>query len=299
MKTIITLAFTLLVATGSVLPGAPAPVEPILAGPGPARLRAPRLSEAPPGRVPQLHWAALAGDAQRVVHLLNQSGTDPRETETLWGGETALHWAAYGGNPLVVRYLVAYGVPVDGRDNQGQTALMEAVNAADPEARALVALLAAGADPDLRSDSGWTPLHSVMFRRDDRTKAIVDTLRYFGADPDPRHAGTLRSPLHLAAMQPWDRYAGQSLLLRDYFPNPKGADPNAPDANGSTPLHWLVSAFGSAQDSRVAASLIWSGADPTIEENNGYTAIDLARAYGLDALADSMQALFDQVRQAE
>ncbi|MDE0627407.1 MAG: hypothetical protein OXH99_13480 [Bryobacterales bacterium] len=103
------------------------------AAPGPARLGGslptagtgkPPLPLAPRQasrvvQVPDLHWAAFAGDLAEVRRLLGE-GASVTATETLWGGEYPLHWAAIGGNPLVVRELLAAGARSKGGTRAGR-----------------------------------------------------------------------------------------------------------------------------------------------------------------------------------
>ena len=69
--------------------------------------------------------------------------------------------AAGQGDLLQVQALVAGGAPIDGRDDQGRTALHWAVVAGDGEVVAV--LLAAGADVGITDGSGRTALHNAAF----------------------------------------------------------------------------------------------------------------------------------------
>ena len=273
------------------------------AAPGPARLGGslpkagtgkPPLPLAPRQasrvvQVPDLHWAAFAGDLAEVRRLLRE-GASVTATETLWGGEHPLHWAAIGGNPLVVRELLAAGAPIEGRDAGGETALQEALRGHDPGLRALQALLAAGANPEHVSFGGWRPLHEAASLPSDRALNAVLTLRWFGADPTAPFGSRKATALHLAALQPYDRFAGRALLNPWVDPNGRVADSNAQDQNGQTPLHWLVVDGRSAQDRRVALWLVQNGADPHLGDVNGDTPIQLARLMGADELARLLES---------
>ena len=56
------------------------------------------------------------------------------------------------------------------------------------------ALVAAGADPMARGDSGWTPLHVVAFAA--RDVKVAEALIAAGADPNAQDQ---------TGMTPWDR----------------------------------------------------------------------------------------------
>jgi len=76
----------------------------------------------------------------------------------------------------------------------------------------------------------------------------------------------------------------------------RGADMNARDKDGWTPLHWAVeSDIDAAQQEARRASelptvktLIELGADTTVKAMDGSTPRDIAAAYGLEALYDSV-----------
>src|SRR5580765_2205504 len=78
----------------------------------------------------------------------------------------------------------------------------------------------------------------------------------------------------------------------------RGADMNARDKDGWTPLHWAVESDIDAaqQEARRARelptvkTLIELGADTTARAVDGSTPRDIAAAYGLEALYDSLAA---------
>jgi ankyrin repeat protein len=99
------------------------------------------------GQYTPLHVAARKGRAA-VAALLLQAGARP-DARAL-SGATALHLAAAAGDTGTVRVLVAAKADPDAREHSwGQTPLMFA--AANDRAAAIVALLAAGADPRITS----------------------------------------------------------------------------------------------------------------------------------------------------
>ena len=235
-------------------------------------------------RVPELHWAAIAGELDTVQRLLD-AGASTTVTETLWGGERALHWGAYGGNPSVVRALVDAGASVEARDHDGETALREALRTDGPGYLALQALLVAGADPEAVSKGGTTALHEAVDLPSDHGQTAVLLLRMFGANPSATLEESQITPLHIAALQPFERFSGWSLVDATLDPTGRAADVNAKDQDGWTPLHWLVGVPASSRDRRVASWLIANGADVSATDNWGFTAFDLAEVVGAEELA--------------
>lgn len=93
-----------------------------------------------------------------VVRFLCESGADPCATNH--NGGTCLINSVQ--SPRLCRYLLARGVPVDARDAHGKTALHYAVQEHRGDTAGL--LLAAGADPRVRSVSGDDALRTAATR---------------------------------------------------------------------------------------------------------------------------------------
>ena len=109
-------------------------------------------------------------------------------------GLTALHIAANWARQPCIVALVAAGADVNTTSESGWTPLHSAARHAD----CIVALLAAGADPNLAASSGRTPLHEAAGRGNVRGVAAL-----LAAGANTEVAGTLPrsySPLASAAM---------------------------------------------------------------------------------------------------
>ena len=126
--------------------------------------------------------------------------------------------------------------------------------------------LAAGADPNARSEGGWTRLHSAAEFSD---PATVETLLAAGADPNARNEGGA-TPLHSASYS--DYPATVETLLA------AGADPNARSESGLSPLHSAASRGtrqGEAETSQlIMGTLLAAGADPNARSEDGDTPAD-------------------------
>ena len=233
--------------------------------------------------VSDLHWAAIEGDAAEIRRLL-AAGANINATETLWGGERPLHWAAFSGSRQAVRALLDAGAPIEVRDDQGETALHEVLNANDPKYVAMIELLMKGADPHAVTDYGMSVLHYAVAAQANAAAAIV-ILRRFGADPNVRSTGDSggMTPLHLAAFAPGvlgskaiDLNVLEALDATDVDPLGRELDVNAPNDFGLTPLH--VAVLHPGEDNLLVVGwLLDHGANPDAEDDDGATALDLAR----------------------
>jgi ankyrin repeat protein len=100
-------------------------------------------------------------------------------------GKTGLHCAAKAGFLKVINLLIENGATLDATDNDGETALFEAIRSTikngEKQRSALEALLVKGADPNVKNRKGLTPLHVAQkMRRADAGK-IVELLRKYDA----------------------------------------------------------------------------------------------------------------------
>ena len=94
-------------------------------------------------------------------------------------------------------------------------------------------LLEAGADPNTRTDKGWTPLHEIaaLPSADPALAEIIRVLLAAGAELDAR-TDEGSSPLHLAA-----RHSASSALVGTLLD--AGADDKAQDHRGDTPWDYV------------------------------------------------------------
>jgi len=212
--------------------------------------------------VTPLSVACSNGNSALAVRLL-EARANPNAA--LWSGETPLMTCARTGSTEAVKSLLTRGADVNAKESQkGQTALMWA--AANKRAEIVRALIEAGADIRARSNvtslpepfmNPCTPDDVCLTSRTDGF-TYPDTVRF------PKTAGGF-TPLLFAAQQGDIESArhllaagadvneatpeeGTALLVASasgheplaLFLLEKGADPNAKDAFGITPLHYAL-----------------------------------------------------------
>ncbi len=186
-------------------------------------------------------------------------------------GVSALLWSVYSSQPVAREFLLTQlatqGILLDVFEAAavGDVLRLEDILAADPAAAHAFA------------GDGWTPLHlAAAFA----TPEAVDMLLQHGAPVDAWSQNAARNqPLH-AALALSRNPATVNLLLAH------GADPNAIQAGGFTPL---FSAAG-ANRRDLAEILIRNGAHAHHRSDLDKTAMDFARERGYEELAVWLEA---------
>lgn len=165
-----------------------------------------------------------------AIRLLVERGA-PVNRDVIWGlygGRTPLMTAVMDcyEDPGVISYLISRGAAVNVRDGGGKSALHYASMPCSPKVAAV--LLAHGADVNAQTANGMTPLLYAASHRD--CEPLLVLLLKYGADV--RDTGYGDTPLHRAVDH---KSAG---MIRALFQ--AGADVNARDYRGNTPLHNLA-----------------------------------------------------------
>ena len=188
-------------------------------------------------------------------------------------GRTALHIAVEKNDKAGLAKLLRVGANPDQVDNNGQSAVFEAISRGRLD---LVEFLASkGASLNLADDRKRTPLDWAI--EQDRDAVFVARLKYLGAKPDPAPE-TKRTPLHLAAEK------GRTDLI-EYFTR-TGADINAQDKDGRTPLFAAIE----AKNLPAAQKLLELGADPLRRNTDIRTPLHAAAAAGYGPGAELLLA---------
>jgi ankyrin repeat protein len=178
-----------------------------------------------------LHSAASTGDVQTMVRLVSQGVHCDTRDEF---GRTPLVYAA-AFNARSVEWLLARRADVNAAQPHGVSALLLAVHRSRCGGRPgddelVEVLLAAGADPNMRADSGSTPL---IYACELGHARAAEALLAAGADVRARDAWG-RTAL-LAAAETGDASLVRTLL-------DAGAEPDAGDNERTTPLMAAASA---------------------------------------------------------
>jgi uncharacterized protein len=113
----------------------------------------------------RLARAIERGDLPGLRELLER-GTNPNAVDPDLGS-SIVELGVRMADAHALSLLRQYGADIDFADRSGSTALSQAVSASDAN-ESVVALLAAGANPNTPDRRGWTPLHHAAvygFRR--------------------------------------------------------------------------------------------------------------------------------------
>jgi ankyrin repeat protein len=185
-----------------------------------------------------IHAAANDGDGQRVNSMLKDNPNLVSDRSAI--GTTPLHLARNG---YVAELLLSKGADINAKDNSSQTPLHTA--AGYGRKSVVEFLLSKGADVNAKCRGDITPLHEAASTPYSNTET-VEALLAKGADVNARTIDG-NTPLHQAARL-LDYYGDYSIMQgntplhkfnRDVLELllAKGADVNAKNLEGTTPLH--------------------------------------------------------------
>ena len=200
--------------------------------------------------------AAILGDVEKCRELL----ADGAKINVSFRRHTPLVYAAYMGNPEVCKLLIEAGADVNAKDNSEWTPVDAAVDRCDIEMLKL--LVAAGASVADRND---LLVQAAAMPDANMCRELIAM-----GVPVQSKPGT-DSALH-AAVQESDALDTVMVLID------AGADVNAPDENGDTPLIRAVQASSSLTDkSPLYRMLVKAGADVNIKGKQGKSAAEMVK----------------------
>jgi len=210
-----------------------------------------------------LHHAAAAGHHDMINVCVSELGSSVNMRTKR--GETALHLAAARGNAAAVNALAAHGARVDVQHQYNRTPLhLAAANGCDNVVLLLVDSF--HANTNSIDDDGRTPLHDAAAGGHTSTMRIL--LNEGRAKVDIQKIGG-KTALHVVAQT--GIVSALKLLVLDHK-----ADISRVTTRGDSALH-ISSQFGKNACIKV---LLDNGANILLQNNNGLTAIDVARAAG-------------------
>ncbi|HEY1068483.1 MAG TPA: ankyrin repeat domain-containing protein [Pirellulales bacterium] len=235
-----------------------------------------------------IHDAIEEHDLSRVEVLLRTDAPVIEQTNGL--GNHPLHVAVCAGDKHISNMLLRFGADVNARGDMNRTPLHYAAIGKDVELAELLA--AKGADLTAVDDYGNTPLYYSM-QGELELSAISKILLKRGVSPDLRSAvwmyasGELRSFLG-ANTAVIETESGDGTALTDAVT--KGdldsvvalLEAGVP-VDGTVSARPLVAAIGRPE---ILKKLIEFGADTSLTDSLGRSAIKLARTYGLNAAID-------------
>ncbi len=200
--------------------------------------------------------------------LLIQRGADVNASDA--DGATPLMYAARR-NLNQVAALLAAGAEIDAAEKEGRTALMMAFADEERSGWTVKPLLDGSPTLELTDHKGWTALAHAAWRSGVKP-AIGDLI-----DAGARVEALGWTPLHEAAVRRDAKRVPE--LLRE------GADPNARDRWGRTPVMWAARFID--KDRETIPALVRMGADVNAADEDGATALHIAASHAWDGeLAD-------------
>ena len=117
-------------------------------------------------------WMACTDGNDAMVRMLLNGGANPNLLAV--GGEPVLMAAARAGSLEAVKALLTYGADINRKEpRHGQTALMWAIGGHDQHSAVAQVLLEHGADVNVRSQGGFTPLMFAVRQGDEQSTRLL------------------------------------------------------------------------------------------------------------------------------
>ncbi|HKV42702.1 MAG TPA: ankyrin repeat domain-containing protein [Blastocatellia bacterium] len=207
-------------------------------------------------------------DAGADLHARNAQGETLLELAVTEGEvgdfrtQTRLRW---------IESLLAAGLPVNGVDKQGRTALAWAIRASVADINVIRTLIMAGANVNTADIEGRTPLMEAINRSPEMVRLLIESRASVNAwDRDGNTA------LNLALMEGRGTEYVKPLLAG-------GSNLNLKNHDGDSPLILAARGFGlhwqwDHEGEHILAALVAGGADVTAENRDGESALTIVAA---------------------
>lgn len=222
-----------------------------------------------------IHRASIKGDV-KVVRILISEGQDINQRNRK--GKTPIFLAIKNNKVEVVKVLIDNGADLTLQDEYIATPLHYAANIPNIEIARM--LVDAGANVDAISDrTNYTPLcYAVIEGHIEIIKFLLER----GADNNVTLGYNESTLLHMS-INDFKRPMEVTQTLLE-----SGLDINALDKEGRTPLHVIT--YSLVSRVTTAKFLLENGADATLKDDNGMTALDYAKKYRKTELVQLLES---------
>ncbi|KAF3007280.1 hypothetical protein E8E14_000869 [Neopestalotiopsis sp. 37M] len=204
----------------------------------------------------------LAKFASELANIVFLRTTETNVNVTDCDGQSLLIHAVRRDHCVLIEHLIEMGADVSLCDKEGKLASHWAAQCGSVKALAILAR--SRCNIDAQDNSGWTPMHHAVSRRESPTLQansaveIINALVQYGANVDPNdYRG--QTPLHYATKLNWLNVLSALLWNK--------ADIESRDEKGMTPLHHAVRRYSFD----ALKALLRNHADTESREERGMT----------------------------
>ena len=203
-------------------------------------------------------WTAINEQDATSLRIAIQQGADPNQPNA--EGRVPLYRALVLQNQLLIDTLLALGADPNAKDHRGDPLLFTAMSVGS--APASVALIQAKADANVHDTIGMSALAFAMtLNQPQLVAALIEAGADVNAPSTASDSGTPAAPIFLAIR------SGKLEMVEQLVA--AGANVNALDEKGSTPLHRAVLVRPADYTAALVTTLLSAGADPNAMRPTG------------------------------